>query len=113
MYQELRLEDHSKVISASLIVVITLFLAYGYYAQIKLILLNGRTGAIELKMSQTILMMDISTIAFALTMGIETGWPLIFLATVSGSTKLIIMYLFRWVRLSDTAKQRRTNPSTL
>ncbi|NQY38124.1 MAG: hypothetical protein HRT37_24890 [Alteromonadaceae bacterium] len=108
-YQELRLEDHSKIISASLIVVITLFLAYGYYAQIKLIWLNGKTGAIELKMSQTILMMDISTIAFALTMGTETGWPLILLATVSGSTKLIIMYLFRWVRLSNTAEQRRIN----
>ena len=98
--------DHSKQVSTILIIIITLLLAQGYSHQIKVIIHSGQTGAIDIRMSQFILMMDISTIAFALTMGTGQGWPLIFLATVSAITKLIIMYLFRWVRLSPVAKIR-------
>jgi len=99
--------DSSKLTSTSLIVAVTLLIAQGYYHQIMLIIRSGKTGAIDLKMSQFILMMDISTIAFALSMGLNNGWPLLALALVSGATKLIIMYLFRWVKLSEVAKQRR------
>ncbi|WDE03728.1 hypothetical protein SG34_020425 [Thalassomonas viridans] len=99
--------DHSKNISTALILIITLFLAYGYYAQIRLIRINGSTGAVELKMSLMILLMDISTIAFALSMGLANGWPLLLLACVSGITKIIILYLFRWVRVSESARLRR------
>lgn len=105
--ESLSINDQGKVISTTLIVLITLFLAFGYYGQIKLILQNGCTGAVELKMSQTILMMDISTIGFACSMGLSNGWPLILLASVSAITKLIIMYLFLWVKTSKTAQQRR------
>lgn len=58
-------------------------------------------------MSQFILMMDISTIAFAFAMGLSNGWPLLLLATVSGITKLIIMWLFRWEKISTLAEARR------
>jgi len=98
---------HGKQVSTILIVVISLLLAQGYIHQIQLIVTSGKTGAIDIRMSQFILLMDISTIAFAMSMGIEQGWPLMFLAIISGITKLIIMYLFRWVRLSTTAQQRR------
>jgi uncharacterized protein with PQ loop repeat len=101
--------DEGKFISTCLIVVITLLLAQGYYHQIKLIWHSGKTGAVDLKMSQFILLMDVSTIAFALTMGLDDGWPLILLATTSGITKLLIMYLFRWVRVSPLACQRSAN----
>lgn len=57
-------------------------------------------------MSQFILMMDITTIGFALTMGFAQGWPLIVLASVSAITKLIIMYLFHWAGVSPVAKTR-------
>jgi len=106
-FNQLHFEDQGKQISITLILIISAFLAFGYYNQIKLIWQSGRTGAVELKMSQTILMMDVSTIAFALSMGLKNGWPLIVLAIVSGSTKIIIMYLFRWVRISDSAKNKR------
>jgi uncharacterized protein with PQ loop repeat len=99
--------DESKLISQSLILVVTILLAQGYFHQMMLIYKHGDTGAVDLKMSQFILMMDISTIAFALSIGIDEGWPLLFLASVSGVTKLVIMYQFRWVRLSETARQRR------
>ncbi len=103
------LADHSKQVSTILIMIITLLLAQGYSHQIKLIISSGSTGAIDIRMSQFILMMDFSTIAFAITMGLSQGWPLMVLATISGITKFIIMYLFRWSRISPTAKIRREN----
>ena len=93
-------------LSTIFILIITFLLAQGYLHQIKLIIRSGKTGAIDIRMSQFILMMDISTIAFATSMGINNGWPLIVLAVVSGITKLIIMYLFRWARISPIAKIR-------
>jgi len=100
-------KDESRLIATSLIVVITLLIAQGYFHQIKLIWQSGRTGAVDLKMSQFILMMDISTIAFALSIGLADGWPLLMLAITSGITKLVIMYLFFWVRVSRLAAKRR------
>ncbi len=94
-------------VSTILIVVLTLLLAQGYIHQIKIIINSGSTGAIDIRMSQFILMMDISTIAFSMTMGLSQAWPLILLASVSAITKLIIMYLFRWVNISAVAQKRR------
>ena len=99
--------DESHFISTSLIVSVTILIAQGYYHQIMMIIRSGKTGAVDLRMSQFILMMDVSTIAFALSMGLEDGWPLLLLATVSGITKLVIMYLFRWVKVSRAAYERR------
>ncbi|NQZ24580.1 MAG: hypothetical protein HRT53_21360 [Colwellia sp.] len=100
--------DNAKLASTTLIVAVTLLIAQGYYHQIRLIIRSGKTGAINLKMSQFILMMDISTIAFALTMSSGNGWPLLCLAIVSSITKLVIMYLFYWVKVSYVAEQRRS-----
>lgn len=99
--------DEGRNVSTTIILVISLLIAQGYYHQIKLIIRSGATGAIDLKMSQFIFMMDISTIAFALSMRIENGWPLMVLAITSGITKIIIMYLFKWVKLSPVAIERR------
>ncbi|NNG41754.1 hypothetical protein HJP15_02155 [Pseudoalteromonas sp. NEC-BIFX-2020_002] len=103
----------SENLSTILILVITFLLAQGYIHQIKLIMNTGNTGAIDIRMSQFILMMDVSTIAFAISMGISQGWPLIVLALVSGITKIIIMYLFRWVRISPLAEFRRAYNKSL
>ena len=101
--------DKGKVVSTIIILVISLLILQGYSHQIRLILKSGATGAVDLKMSQFIFMMDISTIAFALSMGIDKGWPLMVLAITSGITKIIIMYLFNWVRVSPVASKRRRN----
>lgn len=100
--------DHGKYISTAIILFVSVLIAQGYARQISVIVHSGSTGAVDLKMSQFILMMDISTIAFALSMGLNQGWPLLVLALTSAITKLIIMYLFRWVKLSPIAKARRT-----
>lgn len=99
--------DHGRFISTTLILIISVLIAQGYFHQIRLIISSGSTGAVDLKMSQFILMMDISTIAFAVSMGIQNGWPLMVLAISSGVTKIIIMYLFRWVQYSPEARARR------
>ena len=99
--------DQGKYISTTIIVLVTILIAQGYYHQIKLIINSGSTGAVDLKMSQFIFMMDISTIAFALSMGLSIGWPLLVLAITSGITKVIIMFLFKWVKISPTAQKRR------
>lgn len=99
--------DQGKYISTAIIIAVTLLIGQGYYHQIKLIWYSGQTGAVDLRMSQFILMMDISTIAFAISMGLKEGWPLLLLAITSGITKVIIMYLFYWVKTSDNASARR------
>ncbi len=101
------ISDQGKYISTTIILVVSVLIAQGYYHQIRLIIHSGSTGAVDLKMSQFILMMDISTIAFAISMGMQDGWPLMVLAITSGTTKLIIMYLFKWVKTSPLAEQRR------
>ncbi|RZQ55940.1 hypothetical protein CWI82_01090 [Pseudidiomarina tainanensis] len=99
--------DDGRKLMAAMIVIITIFLAQGYIHQIMLVLKLGSTGALDIKMSQLILLMDFSTVAFACVMGLEDGWPLLLLAVVSASTKIIILYLFRWVRKSKSAERRR------
>ena len=101
------MHDDSKNISTILILAVTVFLAQGYVHQIRLILKSGHTGAVDIRMSQFILLMDISTIAFSCAIGLKESWPLLTLACVSGVTKLVIMYLFHWVKVSSTAKLRR------
>jgi len=103
--------DEEKQVSTLIILIISLLIAQGYFHQIKLIIKSGDTGAVDLKMSQFIFMMDVSTIAFALSMGLATGWPLMVLAITSAITKLIIMYLFKWVDKSPIAMQRRADYS--
>ncbi|GLX79898.1 hypothetical protein tinsulaeT_32380 [Thalassotalea insulae] len=98
--------DQGRLISTFLILLISLLIAQGYYHQISLIVRSGVTGAVNLKMSQFIFVMDLSTIAFALSMGLDNGWPLMVLAVTSGITKVIMMYLFYWVKHSPLAKQR-------
>lgn len=102
-----RFVDEGRMFASIMITAITLLLAQGYVHQILLIWRSGRTGAVSLPMSQLILLMDISTIVFACSMGLRLGWPLLLLATVSAVTKLSIMWLFRWERRSALAQQRR------
>ena len=99
--------DEGNLVSTWIILIVSAFLAQGYWHQIMLILQTGKTGAIDIRMSQYILAMDFSTFFLAYTMGFDKSWPMVVLACVSGVTKLIIMYLFRWVRLSELAAIRR------
>jgi len=101
------IRDESKAISTGLILIISVLIAQGYIHQFLLIIKSGQTGAINLRMSQFILAMDISTIAFAISMGLTLGWPLLVLAITSATTKIVMMYLFYWVKHSNLAAKAR------
>jgi hypothetical protein len=90
-----------------MIVAATVVLAQGYLHQILLIRHSGRTGAVSIRMHQFFLLKDISTVVFALAMGLRTGWPLLLLSSVSGLTKLGTLWQFRWARVSPQAQDRR------
>ena len=94
-------------LSQGLVVLVTVILAQGYLHQVVLIRQTGRTGGVSLRMHQFFFLKDVSTIAFALAMGLASGWPLLLLSSVSAVTKLATMWHFHWVRSSPLARQRR------
>lgn len=71
----------------------------GIIHQIVRVRRSGDTGAISLRMHQLTTCKDVSTIAFALAMPIESGWPLMTVGGVGVVTKSVLMWHFRWVRL--------------
>jgi len=87
---------------------VTVVLAQGYLHQVLLIRHTGRTGGVSARLHQYFLWKDIATMAFAATMGIANGWPVMLMSAVSATTKIITLWHFRWVRLSPLAWQRRT-----
>ena len=96
-----------RLFSQTFIVVVTAILAQGYAHQIVLIRRCGHTGAVSLRMHQFFLLKDLSTIAFACSMGLGNGWPVLLMSAVSAVTKLAIMWHFRWARISPVAERRR------
>lgn len=99
--------EWGRTASQTLIVLVTLILAQGYLHQVLMIRRTGRTGGVSARLHQFFFWKDLSTIAFALSMGTTTGWPLMLLSSVSAITKIIILWHFRWVRLSPVARERR------
>ena len=99
--------DEGKSVMSLLMVCISVALARGYGYQIKRVLDAGDTGALDKKMSQFILMMDVSTFALGCSLGFADGWPLLLIATTSGVTKVAVLYLFHWVNTSPIAAERR------
>ena len=103
--------DEGKLVSTVLIIAISVLIAQGYLHQVLLIRKRGDTGAVDIKMSQFILLMDFSTMALVFATGIDLAWPLLVLASTSAVTKLVILYLFYWVRVSEVARERRLTTS--
>ena len=99
--------EWGRTVSQTLIVIVTAILAQGYLHQVLLIRQTGRTGGVSARLHQFLFWKDLSTIAFAVSMGTSIGWPLMLLSSVSAATKLVTLWHFRWVRLSHIASQRR------
>lgn len=98
---------YGKRLAQGLVILATIVLAQGYTHQIILIRSSGRTGAVSIKFHQCVLMTAISTVMFGLVIGWKDGWPLILLASTSATLKLVTLWHFRWVRVSDRAKKIR------
>lgn len=100
-------QQYGKYVAQGLVIIATLVLAQGYFHQILLIRRSGRTGAVSIRFHQCVLLTALSTVAFGFAIGVKDGWPLILLASVSTTLKLITLWHFRWVRVSNIAEKRR------
>lgn len=99
--------EWGRTASQTLIVIVTVILAQGYLHQVLMIRQTGRTGGVSARLHQFFFWKDVSTIAFAMSMGTSSGWPLMLLSSVSAATKVVTLWHFRWVRLSPVARHRR------
>ena len=96
-----------RVASAGLAVFAAAVFVQGLIHQIVRVRQTGHTGAISLRMHQLTTCKDASTILLAVTMPAGTGWPLMVVGGVGIATKSVLMWHFRWVRLSPLAAARR------
>lgn len=99
--------DLGTVAAQGVVVAATVMLAQGYTHQILLIRSSGRTGAVSMRFHQCVLASGLSTVAFGLVIGLQQGWPLVLLASVSAVLKVATLWHFRWVRVSPLAAARR------
>ncbi|OBS08547.1 hypothetical protein [Acidihalobacter prosperus] len=106
------LSDQGRHLSTALILANAVILAQGGLHQIRVILRAGDTGAVNLRMNQLVLAMHLSTLLFVSAMGLASGWPLLVLALSGGTAKAVVLYLFRWIRTSETARARRRGNGT-
>lgn len=103
-----RAADHMATHVAEGILVAAAFLiAQSDAHQIWLIRRRGDTGAVAMRTHQTTVIKDLSAVALGLVMGFASGWPLILSAGTSAVGKSLVLWHFRWSRMSDTARERR------
>lgn len=99
------LQQSVKYLAQGLVVFATIVLAQGYFHQILLIRRTCSTGAVSIRFQQCVLLTALSTVAFGIAIGVKDGWPLILLASVSATLKLITLWHFRWVRISKATQK--------
>ena len=86
------------IVPQVLMVVIAVILSQGNLHQILIIRRTRRTGAVSLRSGQLVILKDLGTVAFAVTMGLAAGWPIILVSGSSAVLTLILIWHFRWVR---------------
>ncbi len=91
--------EGSRHVAGWLAIVAATVFGQGIIHQILQVRRSGHTGAISLRMHQLTTCKDLSTVAFALSMPRDQGWPLMTVGFVGVATKCILMWHFRWVRL--------------
>jgi hypothetical protein len=101
------MQQSIKYLAQGLVVFATIVLAQGYFHQILLIRRSCSTGAVSIRFHQGVLLTALSTVAFGIAIGIKDGWPLILLASVSATLKLITLWHFRWVRISKATQKKK------
>ncbi|MCB0712818.1 MAG: hypothetical protein KDD67_10850 [Ignavibacteriae bacterium] len=94
-------------ISKGTLIANTFMLAQAGIHQIILVLRSGKTGGIALRSQQLTLAKNLGNMTFGLAMGTASGWPLVLLWGTDSLFKGILIYLFRWVKISPMAKARR------
>ena len=98
----MRLVDVSK----GTLIINTFMLAQAGIHQIVLVIRSGRTGGLALRTQQLTLAKNLGNMTFGAAMGTASGWPLVLLWGTDSLFKGILIYLFRWVRISPVARER-------
>lgn len=81
-------------------ILIALFLfVQGAVHQIVMIRRARKMGGLSIQMYQFYLLKDISSLAYAISMGLAVAWPLLLFYSVSSCVQMISLYHFRWARL--------------
>ena len=94
-------------VSKGTLIANTFMLAQAGLHQIILVLRSGKTGGIALRSQQLTLAKNLGNMLFGLAMGTASGWPLVLLWGTDSLFKGILIYLFRWVKISPVASRRR------
>ena len=68
---------------------------------------TGSTGGVSRVYHALILSKDITTGIFGMVMGMADGWPIMIFSAVGIVTKVAIIWLFYWCRVSPVAAERR------
>lgn len=79
-------------------IVMAIVLTQGYLHQVALIRRCGSTGAVSKLMFQLLLLKELSTIGFALTMPLTKSWPILLLAGTALLNEITLLWHFRWAR---------------
>lgn len=83
-----------------LFILVALFLfVQGAVHQIMIIRRARKMGGLSIRMYQFYLLKDISSLAYAWSMGFSVGWPLLLFYSVSLVVQSLSLYHFRWARL--------------
>ncbi len=99
--------SEGRIASAWLAVFAATVFGQGIIHQVARVRQTGHTGAVSLRMHQLTTCKDLSTIGFALAMPMADGWPLMAVGGAGVGTKVVLMWHFRWARLSPVAAARR------
>jgi hypothetical protein len=86
------------IVPQVLMVVIAIILFQGNLHQILVIRRTRQTGAVSLRSAQFVVLKDLGTVAFAVTLGVAAGWPIILVSGSSAVLTLILIWHFRWAR---------------
>lgn len=98
---------NSVPMAQALIAVATVLFLQGAIHQVIKIRRGGRSGGLSLPMHQLFFVKDLFSTLFGLAMGIQQGWPLLMFNGISMVMQCIIMWHFRWVKISAIAHKRR------
>jgi hypothetical protein len=94
--------------SKLLICLVTVIFLQGGLAQLRNIRTTGRTGGLSIALHMAFLAKDVGTAIFAIAMGLQKGWPVLLLSSVSMGVQIATLWHFRWVQTSPKAKRRRS-----
>lgn len=93
---EWRVAVHEAWVSKAILMSALIVFVQGASHQVLMIRRSGTTGALSLPMHVLFLVKDIASVAFALGMGWQNGWPVLLFHGGSAFFQCLVIYHFHW-----------------